>query len=106
MEKVPVLTSAMATYTSNRLTIDTKLPVIKVTKIKNHSANKDDTYSFSITATDINMNAGAFNPTLSAVIMKEDGTFTSETISLGNMATVKDGEEYRFTVNNLERDAI
>ena len=96
----------METYTSNRLTIDTKAPVVSVSNIKNNSANKDEKFGFTITAKDINLDSTTFKPTLTAVVLNENGTFSTKTISLDNMATVKAGEEYSFTIDNLADDAI
>lgn len=96
----------METYTSNRLTIDTKAPVVSVSNIKNNSANKDEKFGFTITAKDINLDSTTFKPTLTAVVLNENGTFSTKTISLGDMATVKVGEEYSFTIDNLADDAI
>lgn len=42
----------METYTSRQLTIDTQHPTIHVSNIKVNSANKDEKYEFTITATD------------------------------------------------------
>lgn len=96
----------METYTSNRLTIDTKAPVVSVSNIKNNSANKDEKFGFTITAKDINLDSTTFKPTLTAVVLNENGTFTTKNISLGDMEAVKVGEEYRFTIDNLADDAI
>ena len=96
----------MELYTSNRLTIDTKAPVVSVSNIENNSANPDEKYGFTITAKDINMDATAFKPTLTAVVLNENGTFSTKNISLGDMTTVKVGEEYSFTIDNLADDAI
>lgn len=96
----------METYTSNRLTIDTKAPVVSVSNIKNNSANKEEKFGFTITAKDINLDSTTFKPTLTAVVLNENGTFSTKTISLGDMATVKVGEEYSFTIDNLADDAI
>ena len=96
----------METYTSNRLTIDTKAPVVSVSNIKNDSANKDEKFGFTITAKDINLDSTTFKPTLTAVVLNENGTFSTKTINIGDMATVKTGEEYSFTIDNLADDAI
>ncbi len=96
----------MNDYVSNRLTIDTKAPTVNASNVKVNSANKDEKYGFTITANDINLDASSFNPTLTAVIRKEDGTYATKTVSLGNMKTVEPGKTYSFTVDNLEDDAI
>ena len=96
----------MATYTSNRLTLDTKAPSVHVSNIKNNSANKDEKYGFVITATDINMDATAFKPVLTATVRNGDGSYSTKTIALGDMRTVEAGKTYSFTVGNLEEDAV
>lgn len=93
-------------YTSNRLTLDTVAPTISLSNVKNNSANKDDVYGFTISAKDINLDSSSFKPTLTAVVMNENGTFSTKTVSLGNMITVESGKEYSFNVQNLENDAI
>ena len=96
----------MATYTSNRLTLDTTLPTVKVTNIKHNSANKDEKYGFTITANDVNLNSATFAPTLSAAVRGEDGSYTVKTLSLGDMKTVEEGKTYTFTVENIDVDAF
>lgn len=95
----------MTKYKSDRLTLDTVAPTVKVTNIKQNSANKDDTYSFVITANDINLDAAAFKPILTAIVRKSDGSYAIKNISLGDMSTVEIGKTYTFTVDNLEDDA-
>ena len=98
--------NAMDSYTSNRLTLDTKAPTVQVTNIKNNSANKDEKYGFVITANDTNFNAESFKPVLTAVVRGENGTYSTKTISLGDMTTVESGKTYSYTINNLTEDAI
>jgi len=96
----------MNKYTSNRLTLDTKAPTVNVTNIVINSANKDEKYGFTITANDINLDATSFKPVLTAVIRKDDGSYETKTVSLGDMKTVETGKTYTFTVENLEEDAV
>ena len=96
----------MNKYTSSRLTLDTKAPSVSVSNIKNNSANKDEKYGFTITATDINLDASSFKPVLSATVRKDDGSYETKTVSLGDMKTVEAGKTYTFTVDNLEEDAV
>ena len=96
----------MTKYTSNRLTLDTKAPSVSVSNIKNNSANKDEKYGFTITATDINLDASSFKPVLTATVRKDDGSYETKTVSLGDMKTVEAGKTYTFTVDNLEEDAV
>ena len=99
-------TNIMEEYTSNRLTIDTKAPTVNVSNIKYNSANKDEKYGFTITADDINMDASSIKPELTSVIRNDDGTFTTQKVSLGQMKTVEAGKTYSFTVDNLKADGI
>jgi len=96
----------MTTYTSNELTVDTVKPSVSVSNIKMNSANKDETYGFTITANDINFDAATFKPVLKAVVRGEDGSYETKTISLGDMAGSQDGQTYSYTVKNLEEDGI
>lgn len=96
----------MTKYTSNCLTLDTKAPSVTVSNIKINSANKSDKYGFTITANDINIDASSFKPMLTATVRKEDGSYGTENISLGQMQTVEDGKTYAFTVDNLAADAV
>jgi len=99
-------TNKISTYTSNELTVDTVKPSVSVSNIKMNSANKDETYGFTITANDINFDASTFKPVLQAVVRGEDGSYTTKTISLGDMAGTQDGQTYTYTVQNLEEDGI
>ena len=99
--------NVMALYTSNQLTIDTRRPAVSLSGVKNQSANKDEKYTFTITANDINLDASSFTPVLTAVIRKENGDYVSgKAISLGNMKTVEAGKTYSFTVDNLPEDGV
>ena len=96
----------MTTWTSGKLTLDTKAPVITVTNIKQNSANKDATYGFVITVTDINLDTASVKPELTAVVRGEDGLYRTEKIDLGAPQINADGETVQFTVENLEQDAL
>ncbi len=96
----------MASYTSERLTLDTKVPTVNVTGIKQNSANKDEKYSFTVTADDINLDAPSFKPVLTATVRAADGSYGTRTVPLGEMKTVEAGKTYTFAVDNLEDDAV
>ena len=98
--------NTMATYTSQQMTIDTVIPEIQVSNVVNDSANADEVYSFDITASDTNFDITKFNPVLTALVRKEDGSFHEEKIDLGAMITVEEGKTYSYHVENLEADAI
>ncbi len=97
--------NTMDTYTSNRLTVDTKVPTVHVSDIVNNTANKEEVYGFTLTAQDININVSEIKPVLTAVIRNEDGTYSVRSESLGNMQAVTAGETYSFTIGNLPDDA-
>lgn len=101
-------TNKMETYTSKQLTIDTKHPTIHVSNIKANSANKDETYGFTITATDTadNFTSKEFKPVLEAVTRSENGSYEKKEIPLGDVNTNKNNQEYSITVENLEEDGI
>ena len=96
----------MADYTSGKLTLDTIAPVITVSNIKQNSANKDDTYGFTITVSDINLDAPTVEAKLTAVVKGEDGKYTTKEISLGDAVVNADGTTVTYTVENLEEDAL
>ncbi|MBQ8802262.1 MAG: hypothetical protein IJZ53_01315 [Tyzzerella sp.] len=99
-------TNQMNEYVSNELTIDKEHPTIRVSNVKVNTANKDKIYNFTISVKDTNFDANTFKPVLSAVVRGEDGQYSAKEISLGSMATVREGEEYSYTVGNLEEDGI
>lgn len=92
-------------HTSNRLTIDTVDPVVKISGIKSDSANNADKIGFTIRSTDDNFDSAKFTPTITAVIMNDDGTFTTRNMS-GKFETIADGKEYLYVVENLETDGL
>uniref|UniRef100_UPI00405752A6 hypothetical protein n=1 Tax=Agathobacter sp. TaxID=2021311 RepID=UPI00405752A6 len=96
----------METYTSNQLTVDTEEPGVSISNIRNFTANKDEVYGFTITATDTNLDEAGFLPVLTAMVRNPDGTFSEKTISLGEPAAVEAGKTCVYTVENLEEDAI
>lgn len=98
--------NAMTEYTSHRLTLDTEAPEIRVTGIVANSANQDDTYGFSVTVEDINLDVKEMKPVLQAVLRGEDGRYRTETIELGEPAEVTANQVYTYTVENLPEDAL
>lgn len=97
--------NAMENYQSNRITVDKTKPTISTSAIKNNSANKDDTYTFTITANDTNIDFETFKPELKALVKNESGNYTVKSIQLGDIKTIEAGKTYSFTVQNLEEDA-
>ena len=97
-------TNKMTAYTSKQVTIDTILPTIEVTGLKNKSANNGTTVGFTITSSDVNF--GSFTPKLSAVIMDSEGRFTNKVMNLGDRKTITNGNTYSYTVDNLDADGV
>ena len=96
----------MADYTSGNMTLDTIAPVITVSNIKQNSANKDETYGFTITVSDINLDAATVMAKLTAVVKGEDGLYSTKEIALGDAKLSVDGTTVTYTVENLDEDAL
>lgn len=96
----------MATYTSSQLTIDTTDPVITVSDLAANSANKDDVFSFSITADDTNLDMDTFQPSLTTVVKDENGKYSTVQIDLGTPAVIESGKTVTYTIENLAQDGI
>ncbi|MFQ9516005.1 MAG: hypothetical protein ACLRZ9_09280 [Eubacterium sp.] len=96
--------NSMKSYKSRQMTIDTKTPTLNVTKVAANSANKDKTYSFTITASDQNFDVSSFKPSLSLVTRNSNGKFVTKTIPLNSVKT--SGKNYIITVDNLEEDGL
>ncbi len=96
----------MDDYTSGNMTLDTIAPVITVNNIKQNSANKDETYGFTITVSDINLDAETVQPKLTAVVKGEDGLYSTKEIELGDAKLSADGTTVTYTVENLDEDAL
>jgi hypothetical protein len=95
----------MVSYQSEQMTVDTTKPIIKISGIKNNSANNGETVKFTISASDVNFDSASFKPVISVVTMNNNGTFETKTIN-GNMTTVSAGKEYSYVIDNLEADGI
>lgn len=96
----------MNNYTSDYLVIDTKKPSLKVTNIKNNTANKDKTYGFTIEASDTNIDYNSFKPVLEALMMTSSGQFTRESIDLSKYLRKNSSTSYSYVVDNLSDDAV
>ena len=96
----------MIDYSSGNMTLDTVAPVITVSNIKQDSANKDETYGFTITVHDINLDVDTVKPVLEAVVRGEDGLYSTVEIDLGTAAVSDDKQTVTYTVENLEEDAL
>ena len=98
----------METYTSGQLTIDTQHPTIHVSNIKVNSANKDEKYEFTITATDTadNLPVDEVKPLLKEVTRSEIGTYETKDVPLENITTEVNNQTYSIKVENLEEDGV
>lgn len=96
----------MNNYISDYLVIDTKKPSLKVTNIKNNTANKDKTYGFTIEASDTNIDSNSFKPVLEALMMTSSGQFTRESIDLSKYLRKNSSTSYSYVVDNLSDDAV
>ena len=102
-------TNEMEPFTSNQLTIDKSHPTVSVSNVKNNSANKDETYGFTITLNDKNIDIGnsGLEVKLTADLRDKNGKYLKdEPIELGNLKTVKADETYTYVVENLPEDGI
>ena len=100
--------NSMKQYVSGKMIIDLEAPSIQVSDIVPNSANKDDTYSFSVTVNDAdgNMRAGDIAPSLTYVVRDENGNHTTEKFDLGGAAVVASGKTFTYTVEDLPEDGI
>lgn len=96
----------MNNYASDYLIIDTKKPSLKVTNIKNNTANKDKTYGFTIDASDTNIDFKSFKPVLEALMMTSSGQFKKENIDLSKYLRKNSSTSYSYVVDNLSDDAV
>lgn len=98
----------MVDYVSEKHTLDTTHPTVKVSNIKANSANKDEEYGFVIDIYDINLDVESMKPVLTAVVKDENGIYTVKEIELDAPveADVEEGARYTFTVDNLPEDAL
>lgn len=91
---------------SGRFIIDKTDPVIKISKVRDSSANKNSPYDFSITAEDLNIDPDSFKPQLKLVRMNQEGRFETVTIDPGARAAVKEGSVYAFNLPDLPEDGL
>lgn len=98
--------NGMKAYTSRRLTLDRTNPVITVKGIQNESANIGDKIGFTIIARDKNLDISNFKPELTAVYRDEAGNFNTVNVPFGSVQTIKAGEEYAYTIENFDKDAV
>ena len=101
-------TNKMETYTSDQLTIDKDHPTIHVSDVKPNSANKDETYGFTITFDDNadNMDTSLIESKLEVITCDENGRYSSKDISLEQVQTLEADKTFAIRVDNLEEDGI
>ena len=99
-------TNVMERYESQQFTLDTKIPTVTVSNIVANSANKDETYTFTITASDINFDVDAFKPKLKGIVKNADGKYDATEIEIVDMNVVEDGKTYSFVIENIDLDGI
>lgn len=98
--------NVIAEYTSDKLTLDTTAPSIKISNIKNNSANKDASYGFVIEVNDTNLDIASIKPVLSVVKQTDEGIFQVVEIDMGEATVVVDGQTYIYQVENLPDDGL
>ncbi len=93
-----------ADFTAQEFTVDKTMPTLAITGIVDQSANNTDgNIGFAMTASDTNF--GSFLPVLTAIVMDEDGSFSTRTINAGSMGEMT-GKSQTYTVTNLDTDGI
>ncbi len=96
--------NASADFTAQEFTVDKTMPTLSITGIVDQSANNTDgNIGFAMTAADTNF--GSFVPVLTAIVMDEDGSFSTQTINAGSMGE-QIGKTQTYTVTNLDTDGI
>lgn len=100
--------NSMKSYASEKIVIDTTKPTISVSNIRANSANKDEKYGFTITASDTadNLDAETFKPVLTAVTRSRNGSYEVKEVPLGDISTVESNQTYSVSVDNLTEDAV
>lgn len=96
----------MTSYTSNKMTIDTVKPIIKVSGLKNNSANKSDKIVVTVVSEDANMDTDAFNASLTAVVADENGNAEKKSVPFGKVKCTEKGKRYELTTENIEWDGV
>lgn len=101
-------TNRMKSYVSEKIVIDTEKPTISVSNIRANSANKDEKYGFTITASDTadHLDAETFLPVLTAVTQNESGAYEKKEIALGDISVDESNQIYSVSVDNLPEDAV
>ena len=92
-------------YVSEKLVKDTKTPTMEVSNIVPNTANKDEVYGFTITASDDNFDVSAFKPDLT-YIAYDNGTFAEKRVDTTKAVAVKADNVYKVDIRNLEEDGI
>ena len=96
--------NTMRPYKSNKIVLDTTKPSISISGIEDSSANKADTIGFDIILSDTNYSV--FEPSIYGTFMDQSNRVYEEKLDIGEFITVKEGREYIYRINNLEKDGI
>lgn len=96
--------NSMEPYKSQNIIIDTEKPEIYISGVEDHSAYKKDTIGFQLKVKDKNLDK--FEPILYGTFIDEDYGIIEEKLDLGEVITVKEGEELIYNIENLERDGV
>lgn len=96
--------NVMNQYTSGQLTIDTQIPAVTLTNLSKNHAYNDDVVSFTIQASDTNIDN--FAPKLIAVTRDENGGYKTIEIPLGEGVVSGDRQNISYSIPNLDMDAI
>lgn len=96
----------MPAYTSGKLILDKKSPVLRMTGIQADSANKGKQIGFTVTAQDQNIDINTLRPTLSAVIQTKSGEYKVKKIPCKEIRKIDGKKCYAMSVENLPEDGI
>ncbi len=96
----------MESYTSERLTLDTVAPTVKMSGPKQNSANKGEKLGITITADDANINGDTFLPSLTVLVAGKDGTYEKKNVPFADMKCVREGNTYELKLENLADDGV
>ncbi len=97
----------MTEYQSEQLTIDTTAPTLRLSGIRNYSANNQEKIGLVVTAEDVNLDVESFLQSLTAEVRQQDGTIRQlDMTQLGKVKVLQEGKNCTYIVENIERDGI
>jgi hypothetical protein len=92
-------------YVSSELVIDATAPLLTIDGIAHESANNAEVIGFMLSAEDLHFDPDSFAPALTAVVMDDDGAFSTVDISPGAPRRLSGGR-YVYEIANLDADGI